>query len=50
VNRPVLKEMAVVGGAYPEAGADEAAHVAACAFGSGRAAANSVVRNGVGST
>lgn len=39
----------MVGELYPETGADEVEHVAAWAFFSGRAGANSVMRSGVGS-
>jgi hypothetical protein len=48
VKRPVLKVVAVVGGPYPEAGADEAGLVAVCSLCGGSATANSVVRNGTG--
>jgi hypothetical protein len=44
-----LKEVAVVGGPYPEAEADEAGHTAAWVLGSERAGANSVRRSSVGS-
>ena len=42
------RRVAVVGGPYPEAGADEAGRVAFCPLCSGRAGANSVVRTGSG--
>ncbi len=48
VKRPVFQDVAVAGGPYPEAGADEVGRVAACAFCSGMAGANSVMRRGVG--
>jgi hypothetical protein len=42
------RRVAVVGGPYPAAGADEAGRVAACSLGA-MAAANSVMRRGIGS-
>src|SRR5258708_4525203 len=51
VKRPAFQEVAVAGGAYPDAGADAAAEaggVGACSFGGGRAGANLVVRTGSG--
>src|SRR6266700_6310767 len=51
VKRPAFQEVAVVGGAYPEAGAEEASEaglVGAYSFGALRAGANSVVRTGKG--
>jgi hypothetical protein len=49
VKRPVFQDVAVVGGPYPEAEAVAVGRVAACAFCSGMAGANSVMRMGVGS-
>ncbi len=43
------RRVAVVGGPYPEPGADKVGRVAACAFCSEMAGANSVMRTGVGS-
>jgi hypothetical protein len=53
VKRPAFQEVAVVGGAYPEAGAEgagEAGLVGSCSLGAGRAGANSVVRTGSGAS
>ena len=43
------RRVAVVGGPYPDAGAEEAGRVGACELPDGRAGANSVVRTGIGS-
>jgi len=43
------RRVAVVGGPYPDAGAEEAGRVVACELPDGRAGANSVVRTGIGS-
>lgn len=50
VKRPVFQDVAVVGGPYPEAEVGAVGRVAACAFCSGMAGANSVMRGGVGSS
>ena len=43
------RRVAVVGGPYPDAGAEEAGRVVACELPDGRAGANAVVRTGIGS-
>ena len=44
------RRVAVVGGPYPDARAEEAGRVVACELPDGRAGANSVVRTGIGSS
>ena len=48
-DRSVIRDVAVVGGPYPETGADKVGCVAACLLCCGMAGANSVMRTGVGS-
>ncbi len=53
VKRPAFQDVAVAGGAYPEAGvvaADEAGGVGSCSFCGERAGANSLVRSASGAS